>query len=78
MGVQFRGSYVIDWARVLFDGEEIWRGDTVRIWAENKVHGGYIKISGLEQGEHTLHVGRLEIDSRSVIVSFFWFNDEAK
>jgi hypothetical protein len=74
IGVQFRGSYVIGWARVLFDGEEIWRGDTTKIWAEKKVHGGYIEISGFEPGEHTLRVERLEIDSRPVIVSFFGFH----
>ena len=51
MGVQVRGSYVIGWARVLFDGEEIWRGDTARIWAEKKVHGGYIEISGFKLGK---------------------------
>jgi hypothetical protein len=78
MGVQFRGSYVIGWARVLFDGEEIWRGDTSRIWAELKVRGGYIEVSGFEPGEHTLRVERLEVDSRPVIVSFFGFNQKAE
>lgn len=75
IGVQFRGSYVIGWARVLFDGEEIWRGDTASIWAEKKVHGGYIEITGYEPGEHTLRVERLVIDSRPVIVSFFGFHE---
>jgi hypothetical protein len=71
VGVQFRGDYVIGWARVLFDGEEVWRGDTTRIWSELKVHGGYIEISGFEPGEHTLRVERLELDSRPVVVAFF-------
>ena len=71
IGVQFRGDYVIGWARVLFDGEEVWRGDTTRIWSELKIHGGYIEISGFEPGEHTLRVERLEIDSRPVVVAFF-------
>jgi hypothetical protein len=74
IGVQFRGSYVIGWARVLFDREEIWRGDTARIWTEKKVHGGYIEISDFEPGEHTLRVERLDVDSRPVIVSFFGFH----
>ena len=74
IGVQFRGDYVIGWARVLFDEEEIWRGDTSRIWSELKVHGGYIEVSGFEPGEHTLRVERLEIDSRPVVVAFFGFH----
>lgn len=71
MGVQFRGDYVIGWARVLFDGEEVWRGDTARIWSELKVHGGYIEVTGFEPGEHTLRVERLDVDSRPVVVAFF-------
>ena len=74
IGVQFRGEYVIGWARVLFDGGEVWRGDTSRIWSELKVHGGYIEITGFERGEHTIRVERLEVDSRPVVVAFFGFN----
>jgi len=74
IGVQFRGDYVIGWARVLFDGEEVWRGDTSRIWSELKVHGGYIEVTGFEPGEHALRVERLDIDSRPVVVAFFGFN----
>lgn len=76
MGVQFRGDYMIGWARVLFDGEEIWRGDTSRIWTYLRDHGGYIEVSGFEPGEHVLRVERLEVDSRPVVVSFFGFNQE--
>ena len=71
VGVQFRGSYVIGWARVLFDGQEIWRGDTAEIWAKEKVHGGYIEITGYIPGEHILRVERLDLDSRPVMVAFF-------
>ena len=71
IGAQFQGDYVIGWARVLFDGEEVWRGDTTRIWSELKIHGGYIEVSGFESGEHTLRVERLEIDSRPIVVAFF-------
>lgn len=70
-GVQFRGSYVIGWARVLFDGQEIWRGDTAEIWSRFKVHGGYIAITGFNPGEHTIRVERLDVDSRPVMVAFF-------
>ena len=78
MGVQFRGDYMIGWARVLFDGEEIWRGDTSRIWSHLRDHGGYIEVSGFEAGEHVLRVERLEVDSRPVVVSFFGFNQEGR
>lgn len=75
MGVQFRGDYVIGWARVIFDGDEIWRGDTSRIWSALKIHGGYIEVSGFEPGEHTLRVERLTVDSRPVVVAFFGFDE---
>lgn len=74
MGVQFLGDYVIGWARVTFDGEEVWRGDTSRIWSAFGRFGGYIEISGYESGEHTLRVERLEVDSRPVLVAFFGFD----
>ena len=73
MGVQFLGDYVIGWARVIFDGEEVWRGDTSRIWSAFGRFGGYIEISGYETGEHTLRVERLDIDSRPVVVALFGF-----
>ncbi len=74
-GVQFRGSYVIGWARVLFDGQEIWRGDTAEIWSELKVHGGYIEVKGFGSGEHILRVERLDVDSRPVMVAFFGLSE---
>jgi len=74
LGVQFRGDYVIGWARVLFDGNEVWRGDTSRIWSVLKIHGGFIEISGFAPEEHTVRVERLEIDSRPVVVAFFGFH----
>jgi len=74
IGVQFRGDSVIGWARVLFDGNEVWQGDTSKIWSKEKIHGGYVEVSGFESGEHTLRVERLSVDSRPVIVAFFGFN----
>jgi hypothetical protein len=75
IGVQFRGDYVIGWARLLFDGQEVWRGDTSRIWSDLKIHGGYIEVSDFDEGEHILRVERLEVDSRPVVVAFFGFNE---
>jgi len=40
MGVQFMGDPSIGWARVLFDGVEVWRGNTSAIWSEHGRHGG--------------------------------------
>lgn len=74
-GVQFRGSYVIGWARVMFDGQEIWRGDTAEIWSELKVHGGYIDVMGFGSGEHIIRVERLDVDSRPVMVAFFGLSE---
>ncbi|HSG45271.1 MAG TPA: hypothetical protein VLA72_19160 [Anaerolineales bacterium] len=76
MGVQFRGDHVIGWAHILFDGEEVWRGDTSRIWSDLKIHGGYIEISDLEPGEHIIRVEQLEVDSRPVVVAFSGFNEQ--
>jgi hypothetical protein len=74
MGVQFLGDHVIGWARVFFDGEEVWRGDTSTIWSEFGRFGGYIEISGFEPGEHVLRVERLGVDSRPVVVAFLGFH----
>jgi hypothetical protein len=76
VGVQFRGDHVIGWARVLFDGEEIWQGDTSRIWSDLKIHGGYIEISDFEPGEHIIRVERPTVDSRPVVVAFFGINKQ--
>jgi hypothetical protein len=73
MGVQFLGAYVIGWARVRFDGEEVWRGDTARIWSSGALHGGYVQVSGLEPGPHTIRVESLAFDGRPVEVLFFGF-----
>ena len=78
MGVQFMGDYVIGWARVLFDGEEVWRGDTSKIWSAFGRFGGYIEISGFEPGQHTLRVERLDVDSRPVVIAFLGFRSSSK
>jgi hypothetical protein len=74
MGVQIYGDYTIGWARVLFDGQEIWRGDTSKIWASLGRNGGYIEVSGLAPGPHTLRVESMGFDYHPVTVAFFGFN----
>ncbi|MFL7870513.1 MAG: hypothetical protein AB8I58_16920 [Anaerolineales bacterium] len=76
VGVQIYGDYTIGWARVLFDGQEIWRGDTAAIWAYQGRNGGYIEVSDFEPGSHTLHIESMGFDYRPVTVAFFGFSHE--
>jgi hypothetical protein len=76
VGVQIFGDHTIGWARVLFDGEEIWRGDTAAIWAYQGRNGGYIEVSGFEAGPHTLRVESMGFDYKPVTVPFFGFSYE--
>jgi len=74
MGVQIYGDYTIGWARVLFDGKEIWRGDTSKIWAYQGRNGGYIEVSDFEPGRHTLRIESMGFDYHPVTVAFFGFS----
>jgi hypothetical protein len=76
MGVQIYGDYTIGWARVLFDGQEVWRGDTAAIWSYQGRNGGYVEISGFEPGSHTLRIKSMGFDYRPVTVAFFGFSHE--
>ncbi len=74
MGVQFMGDPSIGWARVLFDGVEVWRGNTAQIWSEYGRHGGYVEISGFEPGMHTMRVESMGFDYHPVTVAWFGFS----
>jgi hypothetical protein len=76
MGVQFLGSEVIGWARVLFDGTEVWHGNTSTLGSDKGIYGGYVEISGYAPGTHTIRVERIDLDSRPVGVLFFGFQIE--
>lgn len=76
MGVQILGEQAIGWARVLFDGEEVWRGDTAAIWEKSGRHGGFIQITGFAPGTHTLRVEALGFDFRPVTVASFGFSPD--
>ena len=76
MGVQFLGELQIGWARVLFDGEEVWNGNTTDLGYENYRHGGYVEISGFAPGPHTLRVESLGFDYRPVTVASFGFSEQ--
>jgi hypothetical protein len=76
MGVQFFGDPQIGWARVLFDGVEVWRGNTSAIWSHYGRHGGYIEIAGFSPGYHTIRAESLGFDYRPVTVASFGFSDQ--
>ncbi|MBL8050307.1 MAG: hypothetical protein JNM46_03715 [Anaerolineales bacterium] len=71
IGVQFLGEQTIGWARVLFDGEEVWRGNTSAIWSKSGRHGGFINISGFDEGVHVIRVEALGFDYRPVTIASF-------
>jgi hypothetical protein len=75
-GVQFLGEQSIGWARVLFDGETVWQGNTSAIWSKQGRHGGYIEVTGFEPGSHTIRVESLGFDYRPVTVAGFGFSRE--
>ena len=75
-GVQVYGDNTIGWARLLFDGQEVWRGDTLEIWMDKGRYGGYIEVSGFEPGRHTLRIESLGVDYHPVVVAFFGFSLE--
>jgi hypothetical protein len=76
MGVQFMGERSIGWARVLLDGQEVWRGNVSEIWSERGRHGGYVEVSGFEPGLHTIRAESLGFDYRPVSVASFGFGDK--
>lgn len=74
MGVQILGDPPIGWARVLFDGVEVWRGKTSAIWSYHGRHGGYVEISGFSPGTHVIRAESMAFDYRPVTVASFGFS----
>jgi len=79
IGVQPHGESTIGWARVLFDGVEVWRGDTSSYWhdAEAYVHAVYIEVRCFPPGTHTMRIEALGIagsgGGQFVPIAFFGF-----
>jgi hypothetical protein len=71
VGVQIYGKHTMGWARVLFDGQEVWRGDTLALGQEKDFFGGYIQVSGFEPGPHALRVESIGTDYRPVTIALF-------
>ncbi len=75
IGVQLWGSGYLGWARVLFDGMEVWRGLTTSLGKQHAYFGGYIEVTGFDPGEHTIRVENLGFDYRPVKVAAFGFSN---
>ena len=76
IGVQFWGSGYLGWARVLFDGVEVWRGLTTSLGKKHAYFGGYIEVTDFDPGKHTIRVENLGFDYRPIKVAAFGFSNE--
>lgn len=76
IGVHLWGSGYLGWARVLFDGTEVWRGLTTSLGKHHGYFGGYIEVTGFEPGEHTIRVENLGFDYRPIKVWVFGFSND--
>ena len=76
IGVQFWGSGYLGWARVLFDGTEVWRGRTTSLGKHLAYYGGYVEVTGFEPGKHTIRVENLGFDYHPIKVWAFGFSKE--
>ena len=75
VGVQFWGPRHQGWARVLFDGTEVWRGLTSSLGSKFQYYGGYIDVSNFKPGKHTIRVEGLGFDYHPVAVAAFGFSN---
>jgi hypothetical protein len=76
-GVQIHGDQTIGWARVLLDGQEIWRGDASRYSIAEGRYGVYVEVNCVPVGTHVIRVEGLGIHGSgggsSIPVSYFGF-----
>ena len=73
MGVQFLGAAQTGWARLLLDGQEVWRGKTAELGHTLDQYGGYVEVTGFDPAPHTLRIESLDWDYRPVTVASFGF-----
>lgn len=76
IGVQLWGSGYLGWARVLFDGIEVWRGPTASLGKKYAYYGGYIEITDFTAGTHTIRVESLAFDYHPIKVYSFGFSNQ--
>ncbi len=79
LGAQIHGDKTIGWARALFDGQEIWRGDASTYTIAEGRFGVYIEVRCSPPGTHTLRIEGLGLEGsgggRSIPVSYFGFRE---
>ena len=77
IGGQIHGDVTIGWARALFDGVEVWRGDTSTFSIAEGRYGVYVEVSCFPPGNHTIRIEALGINGSgggmSVPVANFGF-----
>jgi len=77
IGGQLHGDVTIGWARVLFDGVEVWQGDASTYTIAEGRYGVYVEVSCFPPGTHSLRVEALGINGSgggmSVPVANFGF-----
>lgn len=79
IGVQPHGEGIIGWARVLFDGREVRRGDTSAYWHDDQkyLHAVYIEVRCFAPGTHTLRIENLGLPGSgggiTVPITYFGF-----
>ncbi len=77
LGVQVQGDRTIGWARVLFDGVEVWQGNTATTWNDGTNNGVYVEVRCFSPGQHILRIEALGIDGGgggiTIPVSYFGF-----
>jgi hypothetical protein len=77
IGVQVQGDRTIGWAKVLFDGVEVWQGNTATTWNDGTNNGVYVEVRCFSPGQHTIRIESLGMDGggggRTVPVSYFGF-----
>ena len=80
IGAQIHGDQTIGWARVLFDGVEVWQGDASSYTIADGRYGLYVEVSCFSPGSHTLRVEAAGINGggggMSVPVANFGFRSE--
>ena len=79
-GGQIFGDHTIGWARVLFDGVEIWRGDaSTYVIKEGAQFGVYVEVTCFPPGTHTMRIECLGIEGsgggRSIPSGIFGFRE---
>ena len=77
IGVQVHGDHTIGWARVMFDGSEVWRGNAAGSTIADGRYGVYVEVRCFGPGQHTIRIEALGLDGggggRSIPVSYFGF-----